>query len=146
MSNVHKLPSFGDHFLASREKPKTPDSLKRFMREVNYSGHLMPCGIAKLRDVWSDIDGEECVDQIIAGMNAHIAAGTWKEKTGYKPPVNMVLENYQWMHPPAESENDELSPERLEARKKAEIIKAQLREEELQRNRRKQEDRQRAFL
>ena len=97
--------------LLKPEKQKSP-GLERFKREVNYTGQLAACGPAKLESVWQEIDGEQRVDTIIENINLHLHADTWKSKDDYRTPINHVLANLLWLHPPDQQQTEDSEREK----------------------------------
>ena len=92
--------------LLKRDRQNLP-GLTRFKNAVNYTGKLGACGPTTLEKVWLEIDGEQHADTIIENINLHLAAGTWKSKDDYRTPINHVLANLLWLHPPEQSKPDE---------------------------------------
>jgi hypothetical protein len=97
--------------LLKPDKQKLP-GLGRFKREVNYTGQLAPCGPKNLESVWHEIDGEQHADTIIENINLHLAAGTWKSKDDYRTPINHVLANLLWLHPPDQQQTEDSEREK----------------------------------
>ena len=113
--------------LLKRDRQNLP-GLTRFKNAVNYTGKLGACGPTTLEKVWLEIDGEQRVDTIIENINLHLHADTWKSKDDYRTPINHVLANLLWLHPPDQQQTEESEREkrRQETRERRAAVRREM--------------------